>query len=63
MRAHVGGLSRAYQTIQLLVVMCVDNASAYDIQYKMIEDTQAWYEDTGKLVCASMAEGQGADDN
>ena len=30
MRAHIAALSRAYQKIKLLVVMCVDNASAYD---------------------------------
>ena len=69
MRAHVAALSRAYAKIMSLVDECVDNASAYNKEYKMIEDTQAWYENTGKHVCAMMITahtcfpGQGADNN
>ena len=64
MRAYVAGLSRAYQTIKLLVVMCVDNASAYDIQYKMIEDRLAWYANTKHLYDMMIMKAfAGADDN
>ena len=69
MRAHAAALSRAYAKIMSHVDECVDNASAYNKEYMMIEDTQAWYENTGKHVCAMMITphtcfpGQGADNN
>ena len=43
MRAHVAALSRAYQKIQLLVVMSVDNASEYQKEYKILPE---WYENS-----------------